>query len=231
MSKDAYWFKHDSNASRDLRLMQIKAIYGLEGLGIFWSIIEILREQKEHSWDEKQVKILAKMVDIEEQKLNNFLTDCKRISLFLFENGSFCSNRLNKDMRVLDSKRANRTKEERNAIEIKTDRVHGEKRRVEKKRKEYEDFVSLFREITKKAVRGDAKSERQFNARIEDGYSRQDFETAIKNCFADPYHIQNPKYLTCEFITRADKLQMYLLAKPEQKPIIEVKHSDIYGNV
>ena len=95
----------------------------------------------------------------------------------------------------------------------------------------YVDFVSLFKQITGKNVRGDGKSERQFKARTKEGYTLKDFETAIINCFSDPYHQQNPKYLTCEFIARADKLQMYLLAKPEQKEIKIVTHKDIYGEV
>jgi hypothetical protein len=45
---------------------------------------------------------------------------------------------------------------------------------------------------------------------MKEGYSLSDFETAIKNCKNDKYHIENPQYLTPEFITRADKLQKFL---------------------
>jgi hypothetical protein len=146
MSKDAYWFKHDSNASRDLKLMQIKAIYGLEGLGIFWSIIEVLREQREYCWEEGKVDILAKIIDCDEEKLIRFLSDCRKIEVFCFENGVFYSNRLCRDMNVWETKKANRSKKKTelernwNGIETKTeDKRRGEKRRVYKKEKEKEE--------------------------------------------------------------------------------------------
>ena len=43
--KDAYYFSHDSSASRDIKMLKIKYIYGWEGVGLFWGIIETLREK------------------------------------------------------------------------------------------------------------------------------------------------------------------------------------------
>lgn len=140
MSKDAYWFKHDSNARGDTKLMQIKAIYGLKGLGIFWSIIEVLRDQKNYSWDEKLIGILAKMIDCDEPTMNSFITDCKRIELLTFDCGFFYSQRLKNDMEVWETKKNNRlgkkkiTDLERNNNGITTNQQH--KRRVEESREE-----------------------------------------------------------------------------------------------
>ena len=44
--KDAYYFSHDSNARNDQRLIKIRMKYGMEGYGIYFGIIEILREQE-----------------------------------------------------------------------------------------------------------------------------------------------------------------------------------------
>ncbi len=126
MSSDAYWFKHDSNASRDLKLMQIKAIYGYEGIGIFWAIIEVLREQSNYRWEEAQLQILSKIIDCEYQKLNNLITDCKRILLIGSDGKYLFSNRLIEDMIVWESKKSNRkgknkTDGERNNNGIKTE--------------------------------------------------------------------------------------------------------------
>ena len=49
MSKDAYYFSHDSNARNDQRLMKVRMKYGMEGYGIYFGIIEILREQAEYT--------------------------------------------------------------------------------------------------------------------------------------------------------------------------------------
>lgn len=78
------------------------------------------------------------------------------------------------------------------------------------------NFIERFNSITGKKVRVlDEKTKRQFSARLRDGFSTDDIETAIKNCMNDKYHKENPKYLTPEFITRADKLQMYLNSSKE----------------
>jgi uncharacterized phage protein (TIGR02220 family) len=80
---------------------------------------------------------------------------------------------------------------------------------------QYKAFIKLFNELTGKKARGCDKSKRQFKARLENGYKGPDFIAAIKNCWEDKHHIENRKYLTPEFITRAEKLEMYLNAKPE----------------
>lgn len=45
MKKDAYYFPHDSNATNDPKIMILMAQLGLEGYGIYWTIIEHLRDQ------------------------------------------------------------------------------------------------------------------------------------------------------------------------------------------
>ena len=48
MNKDAYYFPHDSNARNDQRLLKVRMKYGMEGYGIYFGIIEILREQSNY---------------------------------------------------------------------------------------------------------------------------------------------------------------------------------------
>lgn len=42
--KDAFYFPHDSNAGRDLKILAMRSVYGLEGYGRYWIIIEALRD-------------------------------------------------------------------------------------------------------------------------------------------------------------------------------------------
>jgi len=82
-------------------------------------------------------------------------------------------------------------------------------------------FLKLFNGITGKNFRGSDKDKRQFNARSKEGFTIADFDNAITNCKNDEYHKKNTKYLTPEFITRADKLQAYLNVKPvNSEPIL-----------
>ena len=47
--KDAYYFSHDSNARNDQRLMKVRMKYGMEGYGIYFGIIELLRETEDYT--------------------------------------------------------------------------------------------------------------------------------------------------------------------------------------
>lgn len=48
MSKDAYYFPHDSNARSDPAIITIRRKYGWEGYGSYFGIIEFLREQQNY---------------------------------------------------------------------------------------------------------------------------------------------------------------------------------------
>jgi len=46
--KDAYYFSHDCNARNDPKVLALRSVYGAEGYGVYWMMIEILREQKDY---------------------------------------------------------------------------------------------------------------------------------------------------------------------------------------
>ena len=62
--KDSYWFRHDSSAGRGLKLRKIQYLYGHWGKGIYWDVVEILRDSARytHSADELALKILADII-------------------------------------------------------------------------------------------------------------------------------------------------------------------------
>ena len=45
MNKDAYYFSHDSNAQNDPKIIKLLFNHGWEGYGIYWAIIEKLRNE------------------------------------------------------------------------------------------------------------------------------------------------------------------------------------------
>jgi bacterioferritin (cytochrome b1) len=45
MTKDAFWFKHDSNAHRDPKLVSLIIKMGYEGYGLYWALVEKMREE------------------------------------------------------------------------------------------------------------------------------------------------------------------------------------------
>lgn len=44
-SKDTYYFSHDSNALSDPKILSMRCDYDLEGYGLYWAIIEMLRNE------------------------------------------------------------------------------------------------------------------------------------------------------------------------------------------
>lgn len=44
-SKDTYYFSHDSNALSDPKILSMRCDYELEGYGLYWAIIEMLRNE------------------------------------------------------------------------------------------------------------------------------------------------------------------------------------------
>jgi uncharacterized phage protein (TIGR02220 family) len=54
------------------------------------------------------------------------------------------------------------------------------------------------------------KAKEQFNARLKEGFTKVDIANAIVNASNDDYHIKEKlKYITLEFISRADKLDKF----------------------
>lgn len=84
---------------------------------------------------------------------------------------------------------------------------------------DWEKLKNNFNDLTgKKTVVVSEKVKRQIKARLKEGYTKQDIWNAILNCFNDPYHKENPKYLTLEFISRSDKMEKYSEEIKKQKP-------------
>jgi uncharacterized phage protein (TIGR02220 family) len=60
------------------------------------------------------------------------------------------------------------------------------------------------------------KAKEQFNARLKEGFTKVDIANAIVNASNDEYHIKEDlKYITLEFISRADKLDKFSQIKNE----------------
>lgn len=92
-------------------------------------------------------------------------------------------------------------------------------------------LLQKFNQITGKDARVvPQKAKRQIRARLKEGYSKQQILIAIKNCTKDPYHIENPKYLTLEFISRSDKFEKYVQAITTSGPN-QTQKEGIYKNM
>jgi hypothetical protein len=114
MAKDAYWFRHDSNASRDPKILEMRSIWGYEGYGIFWALIEYLREQDDYKLKVSEkygYKPLAGVLGCDPDKLTGLIDDLvKEFELLVFEDGFLFSNSLINRMVKWETNKANGAK-------------------------------------------------------------------------------------------------------------------------
>lgn len=78
MAKDAYYFPHDSNARNDPKILSMRTIYGAEGYGWFFMIIEILRDQEDYRLPVNQYTFnaLAMQLNCQPEAIKKFVEAC-----------------------------------------------------------------------------------------------------------------------------------------------------------
>lgn len=76
--KDAYFFSHDCNARNDPKILALRSVYGAEGYGVYFMLIEILREQPEYKLSVNKYiwNTLAMQMQMQAEKLQEIITDC-----------------------------------------------------------------------------------------------------------------------------------------------------------
>ena len=103
--KNNSWFSHDSNAKDDEKMMFLIEELGLEGYGIYWVLVEKLREEKGYKCSLKMIPILARRYNTTTAKMEAVI---HRYDLFQIEEQCFFfSNSLKDRMQIMDNKKEN----------------------------------------------------------------------------------------------------------------------------
>jgi hypothetical protein len=104
---------------------------------------------------------------------------------------------------------------------------------IEKKENRIEDkiglYISKFNAIRKSKFKGvDKPFMQNFKKLLESDYTANDSLVALKNAMQDKFHIDNNfKYLTPEFITRLDKIELFLNSgKPTETKEQEIERRE-----
>lgn len=113
MGKDAYYFFHDSNARNDPKILAMRSVYGAEGYGWYWMIIEIFRDDSVYkiAINKYTFPTLAMQLQCDCNTLEQFVNDC--CTNFVDSHGSLLSKDDNflwsaaflKRMDLIDGKR------------------------------------------------------------------------------------------------------------------------------
>lgn len=102
MAKDAYYFRHDSNAIDDPKCVLLIEQLGLEGYGIFWMLIEKLRDQPGYKYPVSLTSALARRYNTTPEKVKTVITNYQ---LFNFDGDYFYSESLIQRMKPLERQR------------------------------------------------------------------------------------------------------------------------------
>ena len=136
--KDAYYFPHDSNARNDQRLMKVRMQYGMEGYGIYFGLIEILREQAEYTLLFDDLESISFDLRVDLEKVEDIVSN---YNLFVIEGMSmFYSKSLKRRMEKLDLIKEKRSEAGRiggkSKASVKAKGKHLEARRVDKSKED-----------------------------------------------------------------------------------------------
>ena len=139
MQKETSYFSHDTNAKDDVKCVELIEQLGLEGYGIFWVLIETLRDQPSFSYPIKLLGALARRYLSSAEK---FQTVVGNYGLFeITDDGKFFSISLNKRMEKIGEKHRKRVEAGRRGgnatamLQQKSSNATAKKRK-EKKEKE-----------------------------------------------------------------------------------------------
>lgn len=100
--KDAYFFPHDSNAQNDPKIMLLMDEMNPEGVGIYWLLIETLRDQHGYRCPIELLPSLARRWNTSVENVEKVVND---FNLFQVENGFFFSDSFDRRMRRVNISR------------------------------------------------------------------------------------------------------------------------------
>jgi hypothetical protein len=100
MKKEAYYFSHDSSARNDEKILELRMDLGWEGYGVYWALIEMLRESNAFAM-RTQYKRIAFGLQVSEDLVKSIIED---YNLFIVNEDVFYSESLNHRMELKNAK-------------------------------------------------------------------------------------------------------------------------------
>lgn len=106
-ASDKCSFLHDADAGQDERLMELKAIHGHWGYGVFWALVERMRAASQYRLDTRLLNGLALSLNEPATDVQRMLQTSEGLGIFAREDEHFIfSPSLRRRMDAYDSKRS-----------------------------------------------------------------------------------------------------------------------------
>ncbi len=201
-TKETCYFSHDANAKDDFKIMLLIEELGLEGYGIFWILIETLREQQNYKYPLKLLSVLARKYNTTLAKLEVVV---RNYHLFEIENECFFFSRsLNRRMEVMHKaieqrkiagqisamKRKKKQEEQLKQLEINLSPNDSTKRPLN-------GCLTIVQQIKEKKNKEKEKKEKNLSNKFDDKNERESFQNFKKELtgkevrFTLPYPFAN----------------------------------------
>jgi hypothetical protein len=233
MSKDAYYFPHDSNAKDDPKCIMLIEELGVEGYGIFWVLIETLRDQPGYKADIRILPAIARRYNTTTEKVKAVVT---RYGLFEVEDDQFFySNSLIKRMRPLEDKREQarlagirsgeirrlKAKNERAFNGCSTDAEPVNKSKVKESKEEHTNYglyLDHWNETNNCNLRITEKKRTQIRARLRTFTQEEILQSIVNRSRDDWMNGDGSKFKTDwdSFWRNDDKVERYLHKKQQR---------------
>ena len=114
--KEAYYFSHDSNAKDDPKCVLLIEQLGLEGYGIYWVLIEVLRDQSSYKYPVALLPSLSRKYNTTFEKMKTVVYN---YGLFTVDENDFFSLSLMERMESYEHKRLMASKAGKRSAEIR----------------------------------------------------------------------------------------------------------------
>ena len=237
MAKDAYYFSHDSNAHKDPKILKLRMKYGWEGYGIYWAIIETLREQKGYKWLSNDKELLCYSIANGEPIICQVADYCIEIGLLVDDGEYIYSDSFLKRMSVYENKRKKKVEAGRKGAEKRwgnddskqpngsaNSGANGKVMAKNGKGKESKVKESKVKNDKKKHLDHVQLTDGEYN-RLIDEYGKQvidskieDLDTYISNKGKNPYKDHNK---TLRNWIKRDGIKSKSETKKEEEPTIQ----------
>lgn len=94
MAKDTFYFQHDYNARNDDKILELRSIFGAEGYGVYWMILESMAETIDGKLNLSLLGGLSLGYGVSKGRLSEIVEFCVNVGLFEREMQFFFSKRM-----------------------------------------------------------------------------------------------------------------------------------------
>ena len=92
--REKFYFSHDYGSRNDPKILELRAEYGLEGLGLYWCIVETLAEADDGYINPRLIAGLSIGYGIDKDKLQEYIDFMIEVELLCEDDKGYYSKRM-----------------------------------------------------------------------------------------------------------------------------------------